>query len=148
MGWNSFCGQIKECAQVELRSPLVSCCRIVSYGGWLCLAGSWQRLLDDSRLGHMPALPCRHEGRDGEAFALAAPVEPLVNELPCKPCVFPGLIGVADFHSNARSGILLREMPQTLAVIGVVRSSMMSPSWFKTQKGVLFVAEIKTDGDE
>jgi hypothetical protein len=31
-----------------------------------------------------------------EAFALAAPVEPLVNEFPRKPGEVPGLLGVAD----------------------------------------------------
>ena len=45
---------------------------------------------------HLPALPRGPEGHDREAFALAAPVEPLVNELPREPGVVPGLLGVAD----------------------------------------------------
>ena len=44
----------------------------------------------------MPALPRGREGPDREAFALTAPVEPLVNEFPRKPGVVPGLLGVAD----------------------------------------------------
>ena len=59
-------------------------------------SGSWPRLLVHLRIRHLPALPRGHEGRDGEAFALAAPVEPLVNELLRKPGVVPGLLGVAD----------------------------------------------------
>jgi len=69
----------------------------LSYEAWLVLSsGSWPRLLVHLRIRHLPALPRSHEGRDGEAFALAAPVEPLVNKLLREPGVVPGLLGVAD----------------------------------------------------
>ena len=52
----------QDCAQVELRSWLVSYCLTLSCRVWLALSSSsWQWLLDHSWLGYLPALPRRHE---------------------------------------------------------------------------------------
>jgi hypothetical protein len=53
----------QECAQVELRSSLVSCCLTLSYSAWLALASSsWPRNLHHPWHRHLPALPRRDEG--------------------------------------------------------------------------------------
>jgi hypothetical protein len=73
------------------------CCKTLSYRAGLALASSsWPRNLGHPWHQHLPALPRRHESRDVETFALAAPVEPLVNH-PLRPVdEAPGLIGVAN----------------------------------------------------
>ena len=86
----------QECAQVELRSCLDSCWTI-SYGLRLVLSsGSRPWLLDHAWLRHLPALPRCVEGRNGEAFALTAPVEPFVNQPPRPVGETSDLLRVAD----------------------------------------------------
>jgi len=59
-------------------------------------SGPGPGLLDDSWGRYFPALPRGREGRPREAFALAAPVEPLEHQSLRKVCEVPDAIRVAN----------------------------------------------------